>query len=235
MLPGLPFYIPSVFNITVAATAVYSVKTVQRTGLVSVKKLSWAMGFWLVLQAVLTLLDFYDSPVESTPPKLALFGILPATIALLTIFTTQNGRNFIDSLPQEKLILLHTLRIPIELVLYWLSLNMAVPELITFTGSNFDIIAGLTAPLVYYAYVRKNISRNVLLLWNVVCLCLLINIVVLAILSAPSPMQQFALDQPNVAMLNFPFSWLPTFIVPLVLFSHLASIRKLIVKPVDTI
>ncbi|WP_316813780.1 hypothetical protein [Pedobacter heparinus] len=28
-------------------------------------------------------------------------------------------------------------------------------------------------------------------------------------------------------ILNFPFSWLPSFIVPLVLFAHLASIRKL--------
>lgn len=230
MLPGLPFYIPTVFNITVIATAVYVVKTAKQTGIVSVKKLSWVIGLWLLLQAVLTLLDFYDSPVESIPPKLVLFGILPAIIALLTIFMTKKGRSFIDNLPQEKLILIHTLRIPVEFVLYWLYVNMAVPEIITFAGRNFDIIAGFTAPIIYYGYVKKKLNHTVILAWNIICLCLLINVVVCAMLSAPSPLQQFAFDQPNVAILNFPFSWLPSFIVPIVLFCHLASIRKLLIK-----
>jgi len=49
-----------------------------------------------------------------------------------------------------------------------------------------------------------------------------------ALFSAPSPIQKFAFDQPNIAILNFPFSWLPTFIVPIILFGHLTSIRQLI-------
>jgi hypothetical protein len=230
MLPGLPIYIPSVFNVTVAATALYVVNTSKQTGYISAKKLTWAILIWLAVQAVLTLFDVYNSPAGPVPPKIILFSILPALIAVAVIFATQKGRDFIDSLPLKKLILLHTLRVPVELVLYWLSVNSAVPELITFTGSNFDIIAGLSAPIVYYAYIKKKISRTFILLWNIVCLGLLINIVVLAMLSAPSPLQQFAFDEPNVAVLNFPFSWLPTFIVPIVLFSHLASIRKLLIN-----
>jgi hypothetical protein len=54
-----------------------------------------------------------------------------------------------------------------------------------------------------------------------------LNIVVNAALSAPVPFQQFAFDQPNIAVLYFPFVWLPGFIVPLVLFAHLAAIQKL--------
>lgn len=54
-----------------------------------------------------------------------------------------------------------------------------------------------------------------------------------ALFSTPSPIQQFAFEQPNIAILNFPFSWLPTFIVPLVLFGHLASIRKLLKEKTD--
>jgi hypothetical protein len=57
---------------------------------------------------------------------------------------------------------------------------------------------------------------------------LLINIVVNAALSAPSVVQQFAFEQPNIAILYFPFNLLPAVIVPLVLFSHLAAIRQLL-------
>ncbi len=230
MLPGLPYYIPSVFNIVVVVTAVYVVNATKNNGYITANKLTFAIIFWLILQAVLTLADVYDSDTAAVPPKILLFGIFPAILMIIALFATTKGRGFIDNLPLKKLILLHSVRIPVELVLYWLSLNMAVPELMTFKGYNFDIIAGLTAPIVYYGFVKKNLNNTILLIWNVCCLALLITVVLLAVLSAPSPLQRFAFDQPNVAILNFPFSWLPTFIVPIVLFSHLVAIRKLLIK-----
>jgi hypothetical protein len=69
------------------------------------------------------------------------------------------------------------------------------------------------------------------LLWNLVCLGLLLNIILNAVLSAPVPFQKFAFDQPNIAVLYFPFVWLPSCVVPLVLLSHLAAIRKLYINP----
>jgi hypothetical protein len=73
------------------------------------------------------------------------------------------------------------------------------------------------------------------LVWNFICLGLLFNIVVHAVLSAPLPFQQLAFDQPNVAILYFPYVWLPAFIVPVVLLSHLVAIRKLIIKTGQTL
>jgi len=55
----------------------------------------------------------------------------------------------------------------------------------------------------------------------------LFNIVLTAILSAPLPIQQLAFEQPNIAVMYFPFVYLPGFIVPIVLFSHLVVISKL--------
>jgi hypothetical protein len=98
----------------------------------------------------------------------------------------------------------------------------------TFEGRNFDIISGITAPIIYYFVFIKSKSQSLLLLWNFVCLGLLINIVANAILSLPYPFQQFAFDQPNIGLFYFPFIFLPACIVPLVLLSHLASIRQLI-------
>ena len=99
----------------------------------------------------------------------------------------------------------------------------------TFEGRNFDIVAGITAPLIaYFGLTKAKLNRQAILIWNFVCLGLLVNIVANALLSAPSPIQKFAFDQPNIAILNFPFIWLPTFIVPVVLFGHLTSIKQLI-------
>lgn len=97
----------------------------------------------------------------------------------------------------------------------------------TFEGRNFDIVAGITAPIiVYFGFTKTKIDRQTILIWNVIFLGFLLNIVVNALFSAPSPIQIFAFDQPNIAILNFPFIWLPTFIVPIVLFGHLTSIRQ---------
>jgi hypothetical protein len=98
----------------------------------------------------------------------------------------------------------------------------------TFEGRNFDILSGITAPVIYYfVFIKKNMSRKALLLWNFICLGLLFNIVINAILSVPAPFQQFAFEQPAIAIQYFPFIWLPSVIVPLVLLSHLAAIRQL--------
>lgn len=184
---------------------------------------------WLIIQALLTLAGIYSTNTNSLPPKIVLFGILPAVVTIAILFSTSRGKQFIDSLPLKHLTYLNVVRIPVELLLFWLYLNKAVPQLMTFEGCNFDILAGVTAPLVaYFGFTKQKISRTFLLIWNLVCLGLLLNIVTIAFLSTPSLLQQFAFDQPNLAISRFPFSWLPTFIVPVVLFGHLVSIRQLL-------
>ena len=93
------------------------------------------------------------------------------------------------------------MRIPVELVLFWLFLSKTIPELMTFEGRNFDIIAGITAPFIaYFGLTKTDLSRQIILIWNFICLGLLVNIVVTALFSAPSPIQKFAFEQPNIAI-----------------------------------
>jgi len=61
----------------------------------------------------------------------------------------------------------------------------------------------------------------------VMCLLLLLNVVITAIFAIPSPVQKIAFDQPNIAVLYFPFNLLPTIVVPLVLFAHCVAIKRL--------
>ncbi len=181
---------------------------------------------WLLLNGWLAWRNFY-SETTGLPPRLAL-AVLPPLILIGILFITRTGRKFIDSLPDRMLVLLHTVRIFVEMILYWLFLYQMIPRLMTFEGRNLDILAGLSAPVVFYfGYVRKALSKKFLTGWNILCLLLLMNIVINALLSAPFRFQQFAFDQPNTAILYFPFVWLPCFIVPVVLFSHLVLLRKL--------
>ncbi len=97
----------------------------------------------------------------------------------------------------------------------------------TFEGSNPDIISGITAPMVWLAYGRGMIGNGGLLIWNVACL-VCYSTSSFRPSFPPLPLfQQFAFDQPNAAVLKAPFVLLPSFIVPAVLFAHVAAIMKI--------
>lgn len=186
------------------------------------------IGGWLFLQWILSAKGYYLN-FTGLPPRLALAVFPPILIILLIMIFKKKAWLKIFSL--KTLTWIHIVRIPVELILLGLFFDKQIPQLMTFEGRNFDIISGLTAPLIAYFCFTKNIwSKNVALVWNFICLALLLNIVMNAILSAPFVFQKFAFDQPNVAIAFFPFIWLPSFIVPIVLFSHLASIYLLALK-----
>lgn len=233
MIDNLPIYISMTFGLTTLVSLQLFIWTIRNSNSEQTQKMATpifiGLTLWLTIQAVLTYKNVYNSDTNSFPPKIMLIGILPTILTIIFLFATSKGRQFMDSLPLKNLTYLNIVRIPVEIVLFWLFLNKAIPELMTFEGRNFDILAGLSAPIIAYFGLTKTIlSRKTILLWNFICLGLLANIVVNALFSAPSPIQKFAFDQPNIAILNFPFSWLPTFIVPIVLFGHLTSIRQLI-------
>lgn len=180
---------------------------------------------WLILQGVLSYSLFYLDN-STIPPKMVL-AVFPALVIIAMIFITKKGRGYIDSLNLKTLYLIHVVRIPVEFGLYGLAIYKTIPMLMTFEGINFDIFAGITAPLILLGYFKKDwFSDSFVLIWNIISMGLLINIVVNAILSVESPMQTQAFNQPNEAILHFPYIWLASFIVPVVLFSHLVAIKR---------
>jgi hypothetical protein len=134
---------------------------------------------WLLLQAGLSLQGVYVAP-EAMPPRLAL-ALVPTLLVIGVLFLTHRGRVYVDGLQLDTLTWLHVVRVPVELVLFGLFLYQVVPERMTFEGRNWDILSGLSAPLVYYAVFRgKQLGRIALLGWNIACLSLLLNVVITA-------------------------------------------------------
>jgi len=222
MLTGIHLYTTVVFIATVLLTMLLFLKTVKN------KTLAFIIPAWLLLTGMFAYKGFFLD-TSTAPPKFIL-AIGPPLLAIVLLFTSQKGRIFIDKLDIRSLTLISIVRIPVELVLYWLSIDKAVPVLMTFTGRNFDIIAGITSLIIYFVCFdgARVTNRLLLLVWNIISLGLLLNIVITAVLSAPFSFQQFAFDQPNIAILHFPFIWLPCFVVMAVLFSHLVSLRRLL-------
>ncbi len=235
MIYNLPTYIVISFILTTVATLFLFFGTVRNSDSEKIRKKSnlilIGLVIWLIGQMALTLNHTYSQNLTSFPPKLFLLGILPPLLLIIALLVTKQGKEFTDSLPLKNITYLNVIRIPVELILYWLFIQKAIPELMTFEGRNFDILSGISAPIVaYFVFTKRKLNHNFLLIWNLICLGLLVNIVTNALFSAPFPIQKLAFEQPNIAILYFPFSWLPTYVVPVVLFGHLVSIRQLIIK-----
>ena len=221
-MENLPTYVSIVFVLTTLLTVWFFYKAAHHSNTTLIILLAW-----LALQSLVGISGFF-TVTDVLPPRFLLL-VLPPLFFIIGMFANARGRNYIDQLDIRMLTLLHVVRIPVEIVLYWLFINKSIPEIMTFEGRNFDILSGLTAPFVYYfGFIKKTLGKNVILFWNFLCLGLLLNIVIHAILSAPFPFQKFGFDQPNVGVLYYPFIWLPGCIVPLVLLSHLGAIRKLL-------
>lgn len=211
-----------VFSLSTAFVIFQLYRATQRSGLLLLLLLLWA-----IVTAVLGLNGFYRQGFEMPPRFLLLVG--PGIALTLLTLLTRQGRTFLNKIEIRDLTLLQTVRIPVEITLWQLYAASLVPQVMTFEGRNFDILTGLSAPLVYYLVLkRKVLSPAWLLAWNFMGLLLLFTIMAIAILSLETPFQRLGLDQPNVGVTYFPFVWLPGIIVPAALFSHLVSIRKLL-------
>jgi len=228
MIEGLPFYVSLVFILVTLSTVVLLLRAIPKAARNTFpsRLLSFVLPFWLLLQGVLSIGTFYQA-TDSVPPRVFAFGVLPSLVFIVAFFVFFR-KSFVDELSLKALTLISVVRVFVEITLLWLYQAGQIPRIMTFEGFNFDILSGLTAIVVYFVAFRGGkINRPLLIVWNIFALGLLLNIVTIALLSFKGPIQKLGLEQPNVAVNYFPFVWLPTMVVPIVLFSHLAALRQL--------
>lgn len=189
-------------------------------------KLLLLFVLWSIAQSILAFNGFYLD-AEAKPPR-AVFILLPTFLMILWGLTKKSRKWIGENRNMRISIFLHTVRIPVEISLFYLFTYGMVPELMTFEGRNFDILAGITALVVGPLFLKNRISNQVLLIWNIICLALVVFILVNGLLSAETPIQQFAFDQPNRALLYFPYILLPALVVPVVIYTHITDIILLL-------
>lgn len=149
MMNHLPTYIGWLFGLTTLTTTWLFYRASLRN-----RKLILLIAAWLLLQGIVAATGFY-TVTTGNPPRFLLL-VMPPLLLVVVLFASNQGRRWLDRLHPGQLTLLHTIRIPVELVLYALYLHQTVPQLMTFEGRNWDILSGITAPFVYYfGYVKK--------------------------------------------------------------------------------
>ncbi|MBU2997954.1 hypothetical protein KO500_16045 [Cellulophaga baltica] len=177
---------------------------------------------WLIIIGIASYNEYFTDTLIR-PPRFLL--ILLGAVVLSIIFYKIVRK---IQLNLKFLCAVHILRLPIELVLYQLFIEKKIPVLMTFKGWNFDIIMGISAIIIllYLSFQKNRLPKYFILTWNILGLMLLLFIVTIAILSSPLPLQKLAFNQPNIAVLYFPYVYLPAYIVPLVLLSHILTLRN---------
>ena len=178
------------------------------------------LGLWLASTAVLGASGVLDA---WAPPRMVLLFAL--ILGFLAWAARQPFTLRLGDLPLAILVGFQAFRIAVEGLLHAAVVEGVAHPTLTWTGTNFDIIPGVTAlALIPWA---SRLHPRTLQAWNLGMAGVLVFTVVTAMLAAPTPFRQIAGDPPNVFIASFPFIWLPTILVASAWLGHIALFRRL--------
>lgn len=186
-----------------------------------------AIAVWLAFTGRLAASGFLAFEPQPTMLPLLALALAGAVVAS----ASRIGARLAAGLPLAVLVGGQSFRIGVELLLHWGHSEGLVPEQMTYLGMNFDVLTGVLALLLAALSTLGPVPRWLVAVWNLVGAGLLVNVVGIALLSAPTPWRVFWNDPPNVWVTAFPFVWLPAFLVPVALLGHLVVLRWLFAHP----
>jgi hypothetical protein len=180
---------------------------------------------WLILLGILSTRGFFSN-FSALPPRLSFALLIPLPVVLLFI-RSRAGKRLLQQIQPQWLFYLQSFRILVEIAIWLLVRNGSLPEQMSFEGRNFDLLTGLFAfPVGYYCFVKKSWPPVAAVLYNIGGLILLVNVIVISMLSMPTPLRMFH-NQPDSSLLaKFPFIYLPGVLVPFAYTLHILSLRQ---------
>lgn len=185
----------------------------------------WGLILWIAIVSGISVSGFSGNFKNFPFNVMPLVGI-PLITTIILLFTSEM-KTLLGYLSLRALTQLQVFRVFVEVLLWLLFIQNLLPEQMTFEGRNWDILSGITALLAARFLLS---SKHWMIVWKVLGLVLLINIVTIAILSMPTPFRVFENEPANTIVTQFPFVFLPAFLVPLAYILHLMSLRKLLIK-----
>ena len=230
-MPQASFFAQTAIIAMVAVLAFLFIIALGKAGPDNKDKARWTVigllivAVWLSVSALVAGSGILREFERRPPPFLLLaFGF---TFATAILAYSPVGTRLVKGASLAGLIAFQAFRIPVELWLHRLYQEGVVPVQMTYEGRNFDILSGILGLGLGLWAMRGRPPRWAIWLFNVIGLALLINIVTVAILSAPVPMRRFFNEPANTFVADWPFVWLPAFLVQAAWFGHLLVFRWL--------
>lgn len=197
------------------------------------RHVTMAIGAWMVLTAGLAVTGVL-SRADLRPPPMALL-IAGVVVLSVAIGVSPLGGRLAHDVPLPTLVALQMFRLPLELVMHRAATLGIMPNELSFTGYNLDIVTGTGAVVLFIALrLRPRLPRAFVWAWNLWGLWCLAVIVVIAVTTAPM-VRAFG-DDPrhiNTWVLFFPYVWLPAVLVPIAIAGHLVVTRALLSERAD--
>jgi D-alanyl-D-alanine-carboxypeptidase/D-alanyl-D-alanine-endopeptidase len=183
-----------------------------------------AMAVWMTITRSLAARGLLSFP--PAPPTMI---VLLVVILLLSVGlgVTRVGTRLATGLPLAVLVGFQGFRLPLELMMHRAYAVGIMPVQMSYSGLNFDIITGILAILVAGLYASGRVGLRAVRVWNWLGVVLLLNVLVIALLSAPTPWRVFRNDPPNVWVTQAPYVYLPAVMVALAILGHTVIFRSL--------
>ena len=183
-----------------------------------------AVGAWLVGTYALASSGFLR--FSTRPPTVLV--IAAGVVALsITIGTSELGRRLAAGIPLAALIGVQGFRLPLELMMHQAYVEGLMPVQMSYSGFNFDILTGISAIIVALVLARRPGSLVLVRIWNTAGIVLLVNILAIAIVSAPTPLRVFQNEPANEWIAHAPWVWLPAVYVLAAIVGHILVFRRL--------
>lgn len=231
--PG--FLWPLLTLITISFILIGLYKSLYKTGWDKPKRLKIFFGttvvivFWSLLITVLSYRNFF-ADFSKLPPRPVLAMFIPLPIILFIAFS-KTGTKLLQSVPAQWLVLVQAFRILVEILIWFAFLANKLPVQMSFEGRNFDVLSGMLAlPVGYFLFMKSTNASKLIIAFNITGILLLLNILIVAALSFPTPFRYFINEPSNALIAQFPLILLPTVLVPVAYSFHIFSLRQLQVK-----
>ena len=180
------------------------------------------LGLWLGAQSALVVSGRLTSlPLNGLP---LFFG--PVLIIWTGLALSPVGRRLATTIPLAALVGFQAFRLPLELVLHSWVAQGTIPETMTWSGSNWDIVSGIVA-LVCAPLAGR--YRGAARFANIVGLALLLNVMRVATLSSPVPFG-WNVQPPLLLAFHLPYAFIVPVCVGGALFGHIVLTRALWAK-----
>lgn len=180
---------------------------------------------WFAYLSVLSKTEFlFDT---SLPPRVFIFLVLPLIIFCFWFYIKNKNSVTLKNIPTHWLIGYQTFRIPVELILLFSFQKMVIPESATFEGYNFDIIWGVSAPLIAYL-AFKGRSKLLIKVWNIIGIIMVLNVAF--IISTSMYLPTFWNSEVSLVSSQFftlPYLLVAGFLAPSAILIHVVTQTKL--------